>query len=88
MAFITAVSLVNGMVLVWVYAAVRPRLGPGPRTAAVTGLVVWLMAYCLPNLSNAAFGFLPLKLTLIGTLWGLAELLGASLIGAWLYRED
>lgn len=28
---------------VWIYAAIRPRFGPGPRTAALAGLAVWVV---------------------------------------------
>ena len=88
MGFFTLSSLAHGLFLGWFYAAIRPRFGPGPRTAALTGLAVWVIAYGLPNLANVAYGFMPLKLTVIGTAWGLVELLTASLIGARLYRED
>ena len=30
-----------GIATVWLYAAIRPRFGPGVRTAAIAGLVVW-----------------------------------------------
>src|SRR5437763_15411116 len=33
--FFTAWGFVLGFVSVWLYAAVRPRLGPGPRTAVL-----------------------------------------------------
>ena len=87
MAFFAAVSFILGVVLVWLYAAVRPRLGPGPRTAAISAAFVWLVGYFLPNAALAVYGFLPASLVAIGTLWGLGELLLASLIGARLYRE-
>src|SRR5207245_2117466 len=29
---------------VWIYAAIRPRFGPGPRTAAYAGIVSWVIA--------------------------------------------
>jgi hypothetical protein len=87
MAFFAAVSLTLGVVLVWLYAAVRPRLGPGPTTAAISAAFVWLVGYLLPNIALAVYGFLPASLVAIGTLWGLGELLLASLIGARFYRE-
>ena len=34
-----------GIAGVWIYAAVRPRLGSGPITALKVGLVVWFFAY-------------------------------------------
>jgi len=32
-----------GMLLTWCYALIRPRFGPGPKTAAIAALTVWLM---------------------------------------------
>jgi len=88
MAFFALVSLSLGVLLVWLYAAVRPRLGPGPRTAAIVAALVWLVGYLLPHVAMAVYGFLPAGLTAIGTLWGLGELLAAGLVGARLYREE
>jgi hypothetical protein len=34
-------NLVLGIALVWLCAAVRPRFGPGPKTAVITGLAAW-----------------------------------------------
>jgi hypothetical protein len=87
MAYFGVVSLVLGIVLVWLYAAVRPRLGPGPKTAAIVSLLVWFLAYFLANVSNVVFGFMPLRLTAIGTAWGLVELVLAGEVGARLYHE-
>ena len=36
-------KLAIGVVLVWLYAAARPRLGPGPKTASLIALAVWLL---------------------------------------------
>jgi hypothetical protein len=88
MAFFVLVSLSLGVVLVWLYAAVRPRFGPGPRTAALVSLLVWFLAYFLANAANVAYGFMPVRLTVIGTAWGLVELLVAGLVGARLYAEE
>lgn len=38
-------SFVVGILLVWLYAAMRPRFGPGPKTAVYAGLVVWLCGF-------------------------------------------
>ena len=39
-----------GMLAVWLYAAIRPRYGAGPRTALYAGVGVWLLGYLLPTL--------------------------------------
>jgi len=35
------VDFIYAFLIVWTYAAVRPRLGPGPKTAIVAGLILW-----------------------------------------------
>jgi len=87
MAYFGVMSFVLGVILVWLYAAVRPRLGPGPKTAAIVSILVWFLAYFFANVSNVVFGFMPLHLTVMGTVWGLVELLVAGEVGARLYNE-
>ena len=76
-----------GLALVWLYAAVRPRFGPGPKTAAIAGAAVWFFAYFTGALNFGAIGLLPTGLLLIGLLWGFVELVIAALVGGWLYSE-
>jgi hypothetical protein len=42
-----AVDFIFGLVVVFLYAAVRPRFGPGPKTAIYAGLVIWVIGACL-----------------------------------------
>jgi len=81
-------GFVLGLLLTWLYAAVRPRLGPGPRTAAAIALAVWIPASLTPTVGWVVFGFTPLWLAGVGLAWGLVELLLASLVGGWIYRES
>ena len=76
-----------GVILVWLYAAVRPRLGPGPKTAIVSAMVVWFLANFWPTLGMGLMGFFPTKLLAISVVWGLGELILAALAGGWLYKE-
>jgi pimeloyl-ACP methyl ester carboxylesterase len=76
-----------GFMAVWVYAAVRPRLGAGVQTAMCAALVVWGLAYLYPNISSSVLGLFPTRLVVIGTILGLAEVLIAGVAGAWIYRE-
>src|SRR5262245_53070237 len=36
------VDFIFGLVVVFTYAAIRPRFGPGVKTACIAGLVMWL----------------------------------------------
>jgi hypothetical protein len=87
MAFFGMVSLVTGIVLVWLYAVAKARFGPGKKTAAIVSITVWFLAYFLCNVSMVVYGFMPIRLTVIGTAWGLVELLLAGFIGSCLYQE-
>lgn len=76
-----------GFMVVWVYAAIRPRLGPGAQTAICAALVVWGLAYLYPNLFIIIMNIFPRRMMVIGTVWGLVEVVVAGLAGAWLYTE-
>ena len=76
-----------GIGAIALYAAARPRFGPGPKTAAWTGFGYWVFAYALPNFGYSITGLFPQRLMIITTLVGLVELILASVVGAWLYKE-
>jgi hypothetical protein len=86
-AYFVIMCFLLGVLMVWTYAAVRPRLGPGPKTALIVGALAWFMTLAWSGGSQAAMGIMPLKLTLVGLAWGLGEMMIASMAGAKLYRE-
>lgn len=86
-AMMVAWTFLLGIVLVWLYAAIRPRYGPGPATAVRAGLTGWLLLYGFWYLYNLASGMFPRDIVTISLIWGLFELPIATLVGAWMYRE-
>jgi hypothetical protein len=76
-----------GISAIWLYAAARPRFGPGAKTAAITGLALWFFAFALPNISQWVLHLFAHRLIAIGTLVGLVELIIASIAGAARYKE-
>ena len=87
MAYVGMVSLITGIFLVWLYAVAKTHFGPGKKTAAIVSIIVWFLAYFLCNVSMVVYGFMPIRLTVIGTAWGLVELLLAGFVGSCLYQE-
>jgi hypothetical protein len=81
------VDFVWGLLLVFTYAAVRPRFGPGPKTAVISGIVLWI-AISLLEAQIGAMGITTLALYLKGALLYLVSAVAASLVGAALYKED
>ena len=77
-----------GIAVVWLYAAIRPRYGAGPKTAIRAGLATWAVAVFLANLGNYPLGLFPTRLLVITSIVALVEIVVATLVGAWLYKEE
>jgi hypothetical protein len=80
-------SFVIGVLSVWLYAAIRPRYGPGPKTALRAALAVWSFTSATFSIAMACLGLFPARLMIYGALWSLGEVIVAMLVGAWIYRE-
>ncbi len=87
-AFFICWGFVIGIVAVCVYAAVRPRFGPGPRTAARVAFVLWLISDLMPQIGQAFMGIFSFDLMIKFTLQQLFFLLATTIFGAWVYREQ
>lgn len=86
-AVFVILGFVLGIAIVWLYAAIRPRFGAGPKTAICAGLFVWFLVYLYASIMQHTLNLFPDRLLVISTIWGLVELSIAAVAGAWLYRE-
>lgn len=80
-------DFVIGLLLVWTYAAIRPRFGPGPRTAAYAGLLFFVLGFIF------TYGYKEMGMMSAGLWWTyaviwLVNLALASMVGGRLYSED
>jgi len=81
-------GLVGGIVLIWIYAAIRPRFGAGPKTAIYAGVAMWIGGILIPNVSLMwVSGLFSHHLTAYTTAGGLVEIVAGALAGAALYKE-
>ena len=87
--FFIFVFLFLGILMTWWYAAIRPRFGPGPKTAAIAGLAVWLIAVAQmlksvamyePRLNLPSGPMLPMLY--------LVMIVASTVVGAWVYQEQ
>jgi hypothetical protein len=85
--FYIVMDFIVGILTVWLYASIRPRYGPGPKTAIYSGLTVWFLTYLRSRLSWVAMGVFSTGLMTFAVLWALVEMTLASLAGARLYKE-
>ncbi len=80
-------DFIVGMLLVWTYAAVRPRLGPGARTAMYVALVFFVFGLILTYGYKEAGMMSPALWYTYCGIW-LVNLLLASMVGARVYSEE
>jgi hypothetical protein len=85
--FVLVLTLASGVLCIWLYAAIRPRYGPGPRTAVCAGVLLWMMTHLFPTLYWSQLLGLPIRLVALQEVTTLAVTVAATLAGAWLYRE-
>jgi hypothetical protein len=88
LAVAVILTLVIGVVIVWVYAAMRPRLGPGPKTAICAGVIAWIFACVYCGVINGIILQVPTNVLIIVIVWCFIEYVLAALAGAWLYKEE
>jgi hypothetical protein len=80
-------DFILGFALVWTYAAIRPRFGPGLKTASYAALLFWILGGVFYS------GYMMMGMTSSGLWWTLAfvalvNFLAAASVGAWLYSEE
>jgi hypothetical protein len=80
-------DFVLGIALVWTYAAIRPRFGPGPKTAVYAAFLFWVLAAIFLS------GYMHMGMMSSGLWWsfafvGLVNFLVSSWVGAKVYTED
>jgi hypothetical protein len=86
-ALAVTLTFVFGILAVLLYAMIRARLGPGPKTALLTALILWFCLYAYSGTINMLLINVPPKLILMILAWGLVEYPIGILAGAALYRE-
>ena len=80
------IDLLEGISILWLYAAIRPSYGPGAKAAMVASFAWWFIV----NLGDAtwcSFGFFPASTVIPLMVGTLPALVLATLAGARLYKE-
>jgi hypothetical protein len=80
-----AANFFLGILLVWLYARLRPRYGRGSRTALRAGLAVWVVFWVIPMAAMVPMDLFPTSLLAMTIALGFVDANLAVLLGAWLY---
>ena len=81
-----AVDFVYATLMVFTYAAIRPRFGPGPKTAMIAGFVVYAAATVV-LFGFQAMGIFTQDSFVRNAVYSLVTAMLASLVGARIYAE-
>lgn len=76
-----------GIASIWFYAAIRPRYGPGPKTALIAAFGVWLLSIAAPLSHLGAFGIASPRFVALDLPTELVAIVAATLVGSWHYSE-
>jgi hypothetical protein len=81
------VDFLFGILLVWTYAAMRPRFGPGIQTAFFAGLAIYL-GPTLVLFGFTMMGMMTMAMFVKGSCAALVSTFGAAIVGAAIYKEE
>lgn len=88
LGILMVLGLIVGFFSVFIYTAIRPRFGPGIKTAILAGFITWVLSTAVPNVALMWVPhFFSGHLTLYTSVGGLVEIAVGTLCGAWLYKE-
>lgn len=77
-----------GIIVIWLYAAMRPRFGPGPGTATMVGVAVGILLGVFPDIGwGMSLPVIPATVFSTDALATLVTVVIGTLIGAWFYKE-
>jgi hypothetical protein len=80
-----SIALVNSIMMMWLYAALRPMFGVGPKTALIASGFAYAFIFFL-GINFANLGFYPFEPALVELFAELIELPLALLVGAYIYE--
>lgn len=75
-----------GILLVWLYAALRPQFGPGPATAVRAAIFAWLVGGSVWYLFTL-LGLFSYTSFVMGNSIALVNTIASAMVGAKLYKE-
>jgi len=86
--FFVAWGFIIGFISMCLYAGVRPRFGAGPMTAIKVAIAVWVLYGLLPHIGEAFLGIFSMDLMVKFSLLLLVWQVIATVLGAWVYKEE
>jgi len=84
--FNIGIDLLEGISILWLYAAVRPLHGPGMKTAIIAAFAWWFIV-SLGDATWCSFGLFPPRTVIPLMIGTLPALIVATIVGAKFYKD-
>jgi hypothetical protein len=82
-------GFVTGLLVIWLYAAIRPRYGAGPGTAVLAGVAGGIFMGVVPDIGwGLTLRLIPARVWVTDAVTSLVVIVIATLLGAWVYKEE
>lgn len=79
--------LASGIWIIWLYAAIRPKYGPGPKTALAAAFALWIIGF-LASAGWASLGPISFNVFLIVAAVSLPTWMAGAVAGAWCFEAS
>ena len=86
-AYFLPYDLLKGLAVIWIYAGIRPRFGPGPKTTVLAGLAGWFLVIPVALLGLLPMNFFSAQFVMLWSVYGVVPMVVGALVGGWIYRE-
>lgn len=87
MLYFAIYDLAKGFAAAWIYVAIRPRYGAGPRTAVLASLLAWATCCVIPNITWLAIPIFPSDFVVKWAFLELGPVLAGGVAAAAIYKE-
>jgi hypothetical protein len=81
-------TVVMAFVMAWTYAAMRPRFGPGMKTAVMAALPTWFAGLFFWAQNVMSLGMISMKNMVLGSIAALIINIAMAATAGFLYKEE
>jgi hypothetical protein len=82
-----AMGFIVGITTTWLYAAIRPRFGPGMKTAIFAAIVVWIFGF-LFHLDLLFYGLTSQTTYILASVAAAIQIVATAIVGGMMYKEE
>ena len=80
-------GFIVGITTTWLYAAIRPRFGPGMKTAIIAAIVVWVFGFLFHS-DLLFYGLTSQTTYILASVAAAIQIIATAIVGGMMYKEE